>query len=208
MRSRKLGRTSAHRAALYRNMVTSLLEHERIQTTDAKAKEVRRLADRMITLGKRGTLHSRRRALRVIRRSDVTAKVFDELAERYRDRPGGYTRVLKLGLRTGDAAPISIVELVGAGEGAVPKTEKPAEKAIRRKVAAEKASEKKAGRRKKAAGRSASEKTAPAKKKAATSKKTASKKKTSKKTASKKKTSKKAPAKGPAAKKKTRKKSD
>jgi large subunit ribosomal protein L17 len=189
-------------------MVTSLLEHERIQTTDAKAKEVRRLADRMITLGKRGTLHSRRRALRVIRRSDVTAKVFDELAERYRDRPGGYTRVLKLGLRTGDAAPISIVELVGAGEGAVPRTEEPAKKAIRRKAAAEKASEKKAGRRKKAAGRSASEKTAPAKKKAATSKKTASKKKTSKKTASKKKTSKKAPAKGPAAKKKTRKKSD
>ncbi len=79
VRSRKLGRTSAHRLALYRNMVTSLLEHERIQTTDAKAKEVRRIAERMITLGKRGTLHARRRALRIIRRREVAAKVFDEL---------------------------------------------------------------------------------------------------------------------------------
>jgi large subunit ribosomal protein L17 len=95
-------------------MVTSLLEHERIQTTDAKAKELRRVADRMITLGKRGTLHARRRALRTIRSREVTAKVFDALAERYRDRPGGYTRVLKLGRRAGDAAPLSIIELVGA----------------------------------------------------------------------------------------------
>ena len=118
-------------------MVTSLLEHERIQTTDAKAKEVRRLADRMITLGKRGTLHARRRALRVIRRSDVAAKVFDELADRYRDRPGGYTRVLKLGVRTGDAAPISIVELVGAEDVAAPRAEKPARKVTRREAAAE-----------------------------------------------------------------------
>ena len=185
-----------------------MLEHERIRTTDAKAKEVRRLADRMITLGKRGTLHARRRALRVIRRSDVTAKVFDELADRYRDRPGGYTRVLKLGIRTGDAAPISIVELVGAGEGAAPRAEKPAKKATRRKAAAEKAPEKKAEPRKKAAGKSASEKTAPAKKKAASSKKTASKKTKSKKTKSKKTTSKKAPAKRTVAKKKFRKKSD
>ncbi len=178
-------------------MVTSLLEHGRIQTTDAKAKEVRRLADRMITLGKRGTLHARRRALRVIRRSDVAAKVFDELADRYRDRPGGYTRVLKLGVRTGDAAPISIVELVGAGDVAAPRAEKPARKVTRRKAAAEKAPEKKPKPRKKAAERSTSEKAAPAKKKAATSKKT-----TSKKTASKK-----APAKK-SAKKKSRKKSD
>jgi large subunit ribosomal protein L17 len=93
-------------------MVTSLLEHESIQTTDAKAKEVRRVAERMITLGKRGTLHARRRALRVIRSRDVAAKVFGELAERYRNRAGGYTRVLKLRYRAGDAAPISIVELV------------------------------------------------------------------------------------------------
>ena len=109
---RKLGRTSAHRKALYRNMVTSLLDHERIETTDAKAKEVRRIAERMITLGKRGGLAARRRALSVIRSRDVTAKVFDDLAERYRERPGGYTRVLKTRVRTGDAAAMSIVELV------------------------------------------------------------------------------------------------
>jgi large subunit ribosomal protein L17 len=93
-------------------MVTSLLDHESIQTTDAKAKEVRRVAERMITLGKRGSLHDRRRALRVIRSRDVAAKVFGELAERYRNRAGGYTRVLKLRYRPGDSAAISIVELV------------------------------------------------------------------------------------------------
>ena len=120
MRHRKggtvLGRNSAHRKALFRNMVTSLLDHEKIRTTDAKAREVRKLADRMITLGKRGDLHARRRALRVIRSKDVTAKVFGELAERYRERPGGYTRVLKLGARRGDAAPMAIVELVDSDE--------------------------------------------------------------------------------------------
>lgn len=109
---RKLGRSSSHRSAMFRNMVTSLLDHERIQTTDAKAKDLRRVAERMITLGKRGDLHARRQALRVIRSRSVTAKVFDDLAERFRDRPGGYTRVLKLGPRPGDAAPISIIELV------------------------------------------------------------------------------------------------
>ena len=109
---RKLNRTSSHRKALMRNMVTSLLDHERIETTDAKAKALRGLADRMITLGKRGDLHARRQALSVIRSKEGTAKVFDELAERFRDRPGGYTRVIKLGNRVGDAAPISIIELV------------------------------------------------------------------------------------------------
>ena len=109
---RKLGRTSAHRKALFRNMVTSLLDHEQIRTTDAKAKELRGVAEKMITLGKRGTLHARRRALRTIRSKDVTAKVFSELADRYRERPGGYTRVIKLGQRPGDAAPMAIIELV------------------------------------------------------------------------------------------------
>jgi large subunit ribosomal protein L17 len=112
MHTRHLGRSSAHRKALMRNMVTSLLEHERIETTDAKAKELRRVADRMITLGKRGTLHARRRALRTIRSREIAAKVFDSLALRYRNRAGGYTRVLKLRRRPGDAAPISIIELV------------------------------------------------------------------------------------------------
>jgi large subunit ribosomal protein L17 len=109
---RKLGRSSSHRQALLRNMVTSLLDHERIQTTDAKAKELRRFTDRMITLGKRGDLHARRQALRVIRSKEVTAKLFDELADRYRERPGGYTRVMKLGQRQGDAAPMSLIELL------------------------------------------------------------------------------------------------
>ena len=109
---RKLGRTSAHRKSLFRNMVTSLLDHEQIQTTDAKAKELRGVAEKMITLGKRGTLHARRQALRTIRSKDVTAKLFSELADRYRERPGGYTRVIKLGLRAGDAAPMAIIELV------------------------------------------------------------------------------------------------
>jgi large subunit ribosomal protein L17 len=113
----KLERPSSHRRALMRNQVTSLLAHERIQTTDAKAKVLRRVADRMITLGTRGTLHARRRALSWIRDRDVAAKLFDELAPRYADRPGGYTRVLKLRRRVGDAAPISIVELVGAPLG-------------------------------------------------------------------------------------------
>jgi large subunit ribosomal protein L17 len=116
MRHRKgrriLGRSSSHRQALLRNMVTSLLEHERIQTTDAKAKELRRVAERMITLGKRGDLHARRQALSVLRSKEVTAKLFDELADRFRERPGGYTRIMKVGQRNGDAAPMSLIELL------------------------------------------------------------------------------------------------
>ena len=139
-RSRKLGRTSAHRKAMYRNMVTSLLEHGRIETTDAKAKEVRRLADRMITLGKKGGLHNRRRALRIIRERDVAAKVFDEYAARYRERPGGYTRVLKLGNRIGDNAPMSIVELVEGGTpGAAASKKKTSKKRASKKKASESA---------------------------------------------------------------------
>ena len=117
-RTRKLGRSAPHRLAMVRNMVTSLLEHGRVETTDAKAKEVRRVAERMITLGKRGTLHARRRALRVIRSRDVAARVFGDLADRYRDRPGGYTRVLKRRHRVGDAAPLSLLELVEGAEAA------------------------------------------------------------------------------------------
>jgi large subunit ribosomal protein L17 len=209
MRSRKLGRTSAHRSALYRNMVTSLLDHERIETTDAKAKEVRRLAEKMITLGKRGTLHARRRALRVIRKREVTAKVFDDLAERYRDRPGGYTRVLKLRTRPGDAAPISIVELVeseGAAVEASPVKKADAPKKAR-KQAEEKPEKKTASAKsKKTTAKKASTKKTPAKKSPA--KKASSKKAASKKTASKKASSKKTASKKTAGKKTTRKKSD
>jgi large subunit ribosomal protein L17 len=127
----KLGRDSAHRKALLRNLVTSFLDRERIETTDAKAKELRRIADRMITLGKRGSLHARRQALSVIRSREVTAKVFDELAARFGGRPGGYTRVLKVRRRAGDAAPMSIIELV---EGEAPEAaKKAAKKGSRRK---------------------------------------------------------------------------
>ena len=116
MRHRKagnrLGRNSAHRKAMMRNMVTSLLEHERIVTTTPKAKELRRLADKMITLAKRGDLHARRQALAVIRDKKVVAKLFNELGEEYRDRNGGYTRIIQTGQRLGDAAPMAIIELV------------------------------------------------------------------------------------------------
>jgi large subunit ribosomal protein L17 len=115
---RKLSRTSAHRLAMLRNMVTSLLDHEQIRTTDAKAKELRRVAERMISLGKTGTLHARRRALRVIRSREVAAKVFSTLAERYRERAGGYTRIVKLGSRSGDSAPMSLIQLLPEGDAA------------------------------------------------------------------------------------------
>ena len=108
----KLGRTTAHRRALFRNLVTALLEHEVVRTTDAKAKELRRWGDRMITLGKQGTLHARRRAASLIQRRSVVKKLFDEIAPRFANRAGGYTRVVKLGLRHGDAAALSVVELV------------------------------------------------------------------------------------------------
>lgn len=113
---RKLGRNPSHRKAMLRNIVTSLLEHERIVTTVPKAKEVRRIAEKMITLGKRGDLHARRQALSYIRTKDVVAKLFDELSQQYADRQGGYTRIVRTGMRYGDAAPMAIVELVGYEE--------------------------------------------------------------------------------------------
>ncbi len=113
---RKLNRSPSHRGAMLRNLVTSLLDHEEVRTTDARAKEVRRVAERMITLGKRGTLHAQRQALQTLRSKDVAKKVFNTLAERYRERPGGYTRILKLGRRVGDSAPLSLVQLVQGDE--------------------------------------------------------------------------------------------
>ena len=112
---RKLSRPANHRRAMFKNMVTSLITHERLQTTDAKAKELRRLADKMITLGKRGDLHARRRAARLIGDKDALAKLFSELGPRYQDRAGGYTRIIKVGRRQGDDAPISLIELVDSG---------------------------------------------------------------------------------------------
>jgi len=109
---RKLGRSSAHRKALFRNLVTDLLNHEKITSTEAKAKEIRGLAEKMITLGKKGGLTSRRKALAFILDEKIAAKVFDELAPRYAERPGGYTRIIKIGPRPGDGAPMARIELV------------------------------------------------------------------------------------------------
>ena len=109
---RQLGRNTKHRWALFRNMVTSLLEHERIETTEAKAKEIRGFTDRMITLGKEGTLPARRRALAFIRSKDVVSKLFSDVAGRFQGRPGGYTRIIKTRRRIGDAAEMVVIELV------------------------------------------------------------------------------------------------
>ena len=109
---RKLGRTSSHKEAMFRNMVTSVIKHESIRTTDCKAKELRKLAERMITLGKRGDLHARRQALSVVRDKTLVSKLFGELSERYRNRTGGYTRIIKVGYRFGDNAPVSILEFI------------------------------------------------------------------------------------------------
>ena len=129
---RKLNRSSAHRKALFRNLVTSLIEHEQVRTTDAKAKELRRVADRMITLGKRGSLHARRQALAYIRSRSVVSKLFEEVAARFKERPGGYTRVVKIGHRHGDAAPMSVIELTDRGEAAKAEAERKRERRRRR----------------------------------------------------------------------------
>ena len=112
MSGRKLNRTSSHRKAMFANMAVALLKHEQIKTTLPKAKDLRRVVDKLITLGKRGDLHARRQALSVLRDDKITAKLFDELATRYESRPGGYTRVLKAGFRHGDMAPMAYIELV------------------------------------------------------------------------------------------------
>jgi large subunit ribosomal protein L17 len=109
---RKLGRTTAHRKALLRNLATALLEHERIITTEPKAKELRRVADKLVTLGKRGNLHARRQALQVVQSNAVVQKLFNEIAPRFSGRQGGYTRILRLGYRPGDAAAMAVIELV------------------------------------------------------------------------------------------------
>lgn len=111
-RSVKLSRTDSHRRAMFRNMVTSVLDKERIETTLPKAKEARRFTDRMVTLGKRGTLHARRQALSYIMDKGVVSKLFSELAARFAERNGGYTRIIRTGFRRGDGAEMAILELV------------------------------------------------------------------------------------------------
>ena len=125
---RKLNRTSSHRKSLFKNMAQALLKHEQIVTTLPKAKELKRVVEKLITLGKKGNLHSRRLAFNQIRDKDMVSKLFDSLSKRYSDRKGGYTRVLKAGFRYGDSAPMAVIELVdrdenakGAGEINAPK---------------------------------------------------------------------------------------
>ena len=139
---RKFGRPSAHRKALFRNMVTALIDRERIRTTLAKAKELRGKVEKTITLGKKGTLHARRHALKLVADRGVLKKIFGPLAERYANRPGGYTRVIKLGHRLGDDAPMAFIELVDR-EGESPanpsaKWKKKVEGATKKKVADQK----------------------------------------------------------------------
>ena len=115
---RKLNRTASHRRALFASLAAALIKHEQIETTLPKAKELKRVADRLITLAKRGTLHARRLASARVRDDAMVAKLFATLGPRYADRPGGYTRVLKAGFRYGDSAPLAIIELVDRDEGA------------------------------------------------------------------------------------------
>lgn len=112
MAYRKLGRTTSHREAMFRNALVSLFRYERLKTTEAKAKEIRSLAEKLISLGKRGDLHARRQAAYYVQDKDVLKKLFDEIAPTYQDRQGGYTRILKLAPRRGDGAPQVILELV------------------------------------------------------------------------------------------------
>jgi len=161
--TRKFGRTSAHRVSMFRNMVSSLIEHERVETTHEKAREVGRLAERMISLGKRGDLHARRLALRIVRGREAHSKLFGELAERFAGRSGGYTRVLRTRRRPGDAAEMSIVSLLEAQPGAKAPAEK-GEKAPRKKSAAKKAPATKAQKAEKPAKKKAGTKKAAAKK--------------------------------------------
>ena len=123
----KLNRTTSHRQAMFRNMVTSLLKHDRIQTTEAKAKELRRWADHIVTLAKRGDLHARRQAMSIVREKDVVHKIFEEAQDRFGAINGGYTRIVKIGRRPGDAALLTIVELVSSDDlkSTPPKMAKP-----------------------------------------------------------------------------------
>jgi large subunit ribosomal protein L17 len=125
---RRLGMNASHRKAMMRNMVTSLIEHERIETTDTRAKEIRRLADRMVTLGKRGDLHSLRLSLKTVRTKTAAKKLFDELAPRFKEKQGGYTRIVKIGRRHGDNADMAILEWSLPQASAESSKKKPAKK--------------------------------------------------------------------------------
>ena len=131
--NRKLNRTHEHRKAMFANMVCSLIEHEQIQTTLPKAKELKKIVDKYITLGKKGSLHSRRQAISRLKQNSAVIKLFETLAPRYKDRNGGYTRVLKAGFRYGDAAPLAVVEFVDRDISAKGAKDKELQEAIENK---------------------------------------------------------------------------
>ncbi len=130
LHGRRFNRTASHRKAMFANMAASLIKHEQIKTTLPKAKDLRRVIDRLITLGKRGDLHARRQALSVLRDTEITAKLFDNLAERYKERNGGYSRVLKAGHRYGDMAPMAVIELVDRDPDAKGQDSGPTQEAV------------------------------------------------------------------------------
>jgi large subunit ribosomal protein L17 len=130
----KLNRTTSHRQAMFKNMVTSLFKHDRIRTTDVKAKELRRWAEHIITLAKRGDLHARRQVMAIVQEKDVVHKLFENADKRFGAQNGGYTRIIKIGRRPGDAAPVSLIELISAEPQAKPK--KKAKGAAKKKEAA------------------------------------------------------------------------
>jgi len=197
---RKLGRTSAHRKALFRNLVTALIRRERIRTTLAKAKELRSHVEKTITLGKKGTLHAKRQARKVVLEKEAFAKLFGLLSERYAGRNGGYTRIIKIGNRRGDDAPMAFIELVDreeekpapkgkAAKKEAPKkeaTKKPEKKKEESKKEEKKEDKKKTEAKKTTAKKTAAKKPAKAATKKATTKKAATKK-AAKKSSSKKK---------------------
>lgn len=184
MVNRKLGRTSSHRNALFRNQLASLIEHERIITTLPKAKELRPQIERLITLGRNDNVHNRRQAARIVAEDALVGKLFDTLAPRFADRPGGYTRIIKLGARRGDAAEMAILEFIGfepkidekpaaEAKGGAKKQAKPAAgpEAEGDEEAAEEKPKKKPAAKKPAAKKKAEEAEEKPKKKAAPAKK-------------------------------------
>jgi len=150
MNGRQFGRNSSHRKAMFRSLVTSLIEHEKIETTEAKAKEIRGIAEKMITLGKKGDLHAKRMAMSFIRSRDVVAKLFNDVAGRVANRDGGYTRIVKTRVRFGDSAPMAVLELVDKpgevykGPSKKKAAAKPKAKATKKKEAAKPEAEEKA----------------------------------------------------------------
>ena len=175
---RKLGRTSEHRLAMLRNMSTALFEREKIKTTLAKAKALRPFAEKLVTMSKRETLHARRQVLRHIKDPKVVAKLFDSLSARYAQRPGGYTRIIKLGPRRGDHAEMAIVELVGAEDvTAGGAAEEEGKKATKEKGTKKTATKKKAATKKTAKKKTAAKATEPKAAKKPAAKKPAAKKK-------------------------------